>query len=84
MPKGPGLVAYLRTWAILGSSTVVCVHTVMDVEQFDHKLVPPFLQRRLTRGAGSHTLWCSKREVPTGVNLNPYAGGRIIYPLALR
>ena len=61
----PGLIARLRTWTILGSSgntgqvmrqsegTAVNVHTVMDVEQFDHKLIPP-LQWRLTCGAGSH------------------------------
>ena len=26
----------------------VHVHKVFDVEQFDHKLIPPFLQKRLT------------------------------------
>ena len=34
--------------------TSVHVHTVKDVEQFCHRLIPPFLQRRLTCGAGSH------------------------------
>ena len=34
--------------------TSVHVHTIMDVDQFCHRLIPPFLQRRLTCGAGSH------------------------------
>ena len=34
--------------------TSVHVHTAMDVEQFCHKLIPPFLQRRLNCGVGSH------------------------------
>ena len=43
---------YETAWATPGMS--VHVHTAMDVEQFCHKLIPPFLQRRLTCGAGSH------------------------------
>ena len=31
---------------------IVCVHTV--VEQFNHRLIPTFSQRRLACGAGSH------------------------------
>ena len=61
----------LGTWSILGLSgeagqvmrqpgprqgTIVCVHVRMDEEQFNHKRVPPFLQRRLTFGAGSAVL----------------------------
>ena len=56
--------------------TSVHVHTDMDVDQFCHKLIPPFSQRRLTCGAGSHpflTPWCAKGKVPTGVNLNRYS-----------
>ena len=64
----PGLVTFLRTWTMLGSSgnaglvmrrllphqgTIVCAHTHMDM-QFNHKPVPPFSQRRLTCEAGSH------------------------------
>ena len=57
--------------------TSVHVHIVVDVEQFCHKLIPPFLQRRLTCGAGVAsflTPWFAEGEVPTGVNLNRYAG----------
>ena len=42
-----------------------------------HKLIPPFLQRRSTCGAGSASLltpWCAEVEVPTRVNLNRYGG----------
>ena len=34
--------------------TSVHVHTIMDMDQFCHRLIPPSLQRRLTCGAGSH------------------------------
>ena len=39
-----------------GQGTAVYVHTVTDVEQSNHKPIPPFLQRRLTCGAKSHPL----------------------------
>ena len=49
----------------------------MDVEQFCHKLIPPFFTEAVnlwSRVASLLTPWCAKGEVPTGVNLNRYAG----------
>ena len=67
--KMPGLETCLETWTMCGSSenldpdvrrlgprqgTSVHFHTVVDVDQFCHKLIPPFLQRWSMCGAGSH------------------------------
>ena len=57
--------------------TSVHVHTVMDVDQFCHRLIPPFFTEAVnlwSRVASLLTPWCAKGEVPTGVNLNRYAG----------
>ena len=48
-----------------------------------HRLIPPFLQRRLTCGARVASLltpWCAIGEVPTGVNLNRYSGNGSFIP----
>ena len=62
----------------------VHVHTVMDVDQFCHRLIPPFLQRQAvnlwSRVASLLTPWCAKGEVPTGVNLNRYSGNGSCIP----
>ena len=55
----------------------VHVHTLMDMDQFCHRLIPPFFTEAVnlwSRVASLLTPWCAKGEVPTGVNLNRYAG----------
>ena len=68
----------------LGQGTTVCVHTSMDVEQqSDHKLITPSGMGLLFCGAGSQTsyhLGCGKKDVPTGANLNQYAGSGSCIP----
>ena len=52
--------------------TSVHVHTVVDMDQFCHSVIPPFEAVKLwSRVASLLTPWCAKGEVPTGVNLNP-------------
>ena len=62
----------------LRQGTTVCVHTSMDVEQqSDHKLKNPSGMGLLvlwSRVALFLSPWCGKKDVPTGVNLNQYAG----------
>ena len=62
----------------LHQGTTVCVHTSMDMEQqSDHTLIMSSGMGLLVCGAGSHLFlspWCGKKDVPTGVNLNQYAG----------
>ena len=62
----------------LRQGTTVCVHTSMDMEQrSDRKLITPSGMGLLVCGAGSHPsyhLGVVRRNVPTGVNLNQYAG----------
>ena len=63
--------------------TSVHVHTDMDVDQFCHKLIPPFFTEAVnlwSRVASLLTPWCAKGEVPTGVNLNRYAGNGSCIP----
>ena len=65
--------AYETAW-------VVCVRTSMDMEQqSDHKLLTPSGMRLFVCGAGSRPschLGVAGGSVPTGVNLNRYAGIR--------
>ena len=57
----------------LRQGRTVCVHTTMDMEQqSDHKQITPFGMVLLVCGAGSHPSY--HPGVPTGVNLNQYAG----------
>ena len=62
----------------LRQGTSVCAHTSMDMEQLsDHKLITPSGMGLLVRGcrvAPFLSPWCGKKDVPTGVNLNQYAG----------
>ena len=49
----------------------------MGIEQFCHKPIPPFFTETVnlwSRVASLLTPWCADGEVPTGVNLNRYAG----------
>ena len=57
----------------------VCVHTSVDMEQqlSDRKLITPSGMGLFVCGAGSHLschLGGARGNVPTGVNLNQYAG----------
>ena len=67
---------YETAWSRQGTN--VCFHTSMNVEQpSDHKLMTPSGMGLLVCGAGSHpflSLWCTRGDMPTGVNLNRYAG----------
>ena len=60
--------------------TTVYVHMRMDVEQqSDHKLITPSGKELLVCGCRVAPLlspWCAREEVPTEVNLNPFAGPR--------
>ena len=59
------------------------VHVRMGMEQFNHRPIPPHLQRRLTCGAGSHlflTPWGAKEDVLSEVNINQYARRRARVP----
>ena len=63
--------------------TSVHVHTVMGMDQFCHSLIPPFFTEAVklwSRVASLLTPWCAKGEVPTGVNLNRYAGDGSFIP----
>ena len=53
----------------LRQGTTVCVHTSMDVELSDHRVIGLW-----SRIAPFLSPWCGKKDVPTGVNLNQYAG----------
>ena len=67
----------------LRQGTSVCVYTNMDVEQLsDRKLMTPSGTGILVCGAGSHPLvtWVARGNMPTGVNLNWYAGPRSCIP----
>ena len=59
----------------LRQGMIVCVHTSMDMEQqSDHKLIRPSGMELLVCGAGSrpsYHLGVVRRNVPTGVNLEP-------------
>ena len=62
----------------LRQGTTVCVHTSMDMEQLsDHKLITPSGVGLLVCGAGSRPSChpgVPRGNMPTGVNLNRYAG----------
>ena len=61
----------------LRQGTTVCVHTRMDMEQpSDHKPMTRSGMVFLVVGQGRTLLspWCARRNVPTGLNLNQYAG----------
>ena len=55
--------------------TAVCAHTYVGMEQFDHKLIPPFFTDAVnlwSRVASLMTPWSAQGGVPTEVYLNWY------------
>ena len=71
---------YERAWATPGH---VCSCSYRYGRGFCHKLIPPFFTEAVnlwSRVASLLTPWCAKGEVPTGVNLNRYAGNGSCIP----
>ena len=61
----------------LRQGTNVCVHTSMDVEQQTDQTNDAIWDGVVglwSRVAPFLSPWCGKKDVPTGVNLNQYAG----------
>ena len=92
--------ACLRTWTMLGSSRntgqvmrrprprpAVCAHTHTGMEQFCHRLIPPFCTEAVnlwSRVASILAHWCAKRRGVYGSEPEPVRWGRIFFPMASR